>query len=597
MAKSEGTLCAAHSAAARRAGAAAWTGGDGCVAHRCSGLSSAPLSVWRPLRNENVGGGAWTRGAQRPALANGGGVCEARSLQPIAPSSPRLSLALRALLTTLVVGSTLTASGCERSDNAAQRPHVEPRSSGQQVANEGAKPTGSALALGWGGFARSTIEPRWLQGDHTLVVRFLAAYEGAFRGVLVVDSEARYRVAMAPFASLGTAAIEVSLGGTTLTHPLTSSSPTAVGEAGKARWRQLAVRVAGGAATLYVDGELVGRLTAPLSGVGSELYFGRLRQSEAVQDQFYGLIDDVLVFDRPLGVDAIRSLARTAKLDAAAPGLVAAWTFDAVTLVPIGVRREVALHGGARLGPVSAARDAGTDTAALPRPALTTRWSLPFEPGQVWVVVQGNNSAPSHHDIGAFALDFVRVDPALVSHNPGLAPGGSHALTSGQPVLAAADGEVVARVDCFSEETPRTPGERALWAACGASRTRARAQPLASSTNPANRNLVCLRHAPGEHSCYVHLRAVDPRVQLGARVLRGERLGAAGRSGATTPHLHFAVSDESEPNRPGEFSDLVTIPFAFHDYFASDDVGRTYRHAATGVPRRGQWLVAGQAPR
>lgn len=498
---------------------------------------------------------------------------------------------------TLAVGVALGAGGCERrSESVAERGPAEPSRSAQHAARRDQHASNSALSVGWGGFAKGTLEPRWLAEDHTLVVRFLAAYEGAFRGVLVVDSEARYRVAMAPFASLGTAAIEVSLGGTTLTHPLASAAPAAAGAGaeGNARWRQVAVRVARGAATIYLDGELVGRLEAALAGVGSELYFGRLRQPEASQDQFYGLIDDVLLFDRPLPADAIRLMARTPKLDAGAAGLVAAWTFDAAATVPDQARRDITLHGGARLRPHSAARDGGRDTAALPRPGLATRWSLPFEHGQVWVVVQGNNSAPSHNDIGAFALDFVRVDPALVRDNPALSPGGSHALTLGQPVVAAADGEVVARVDCFPEEPPRTPRERAARPACEAG---PRPQPPSSGSNPASRNLVCLRHAPGEHSCYVHLRAVEPRVQLGARVLRGERVGAAGRSGATTPHLHFAVSNESEPNRPGEFSELVTLPFEFRDYFASDDLGRTYRHVAAGVPRRGQWVVAGQAPR
>ena len=56
------------------------------------------------------------------------------------------------------------------------------------------------------------------------------------------------------------------------------------------------------------------------------------------------------------------------------------------------------------------------------------------------------------------------------------------------------------------------------------------------------------------------------------------------------PHLHFALCDRAEPSEPGGFADLVTLPVAFDDYFASDDFGETWRHVARGTPAPGQWV-------
>ncbi|KVL08313.1 peptidase M23 [Burkholderia sp. MSMB1826] len=53
---------------------------------------------------------------------------------------------------------------------------------------------------------------------------------------------------------------------------------------------------------------------------------------------------------------------------------------------------------------------------------------------------------------------------------------------------------------------------------------------------------VVIRHDDGYASYYAHLSAFEPTLRVGARVVRGERVGAVGSTGtATGPHLHFEV--------------------------------------------------------
>ncbi|WP_175758392.1 M23 family metallopeptidase [Burkholderia ambifaria] len=53
---------------------------------------------------------------------------------------------------------------------------------------------------------------------------------------------------------------------------------------------------------------------------------------------------------------------------------------------------------------------------------------------------------------------------------------------------------------------------------------------------------VVIRHDGGYASYYAHLSAFEPTLRTGARVVRGQRVGAVGSTGtATGPHLHFEV--------------------------------------------------------
>ncbi|HYP76245.1 MAG TPA: peptidoglycan DD-metalloendopeptidase family protein [Polyangiaceae bacterium] len=442
---------------------------------------------------------------------------------------------------------------CERRRGTAHEFHAEaahaPRSA--QVEPR----TIPALSLAWGGSAQTDFDARQLNANHDLSLRFMAAYEAAFRGVLLADESGSYRVGLAPYASLAAAAIEVRVGGASLTYPLPDSAlanndfGAAVPRQPRAKWRHVAVKRQGDRVTVRLDGALIGELTAGALPAQGKVRLGRLARPDGPQDQFYGFIAEVTLNERTLAAS------------------------------------NLSLLGSARSIRVSSDSDAELDASRLPAPTHTTRFSLPFPEEQVWLVIQGANSALSHNDTAAFALDFIRVDPHLVRSNPGRRPGGSHHATEGAPLVAAASGRVVSVVDCFADDNSGR-------CVNGGSEARATEHSLAQ-----NRNLICVEHSAGETTCLLHLQQRSARVAPGVAVERGQTLALAGSTGIPAPHLHFALCDRAEPSEPGGFADLVTLPLAFDDYFASDDFGETWRHVARGTPAPGQWVSRAKPPR
>ncbi|MFZ5896192.1 MAG: LamG-like jellyroll fold domain-containing protein [Myxococcota bacterium] len=441
--------------------------------------------------------------------------------------------------------------------------------------------TPRALALGWTGAATLAFDARRLQREHTLFVRFMPAYEGAYRGVVVSDSTGQYRLGMAPYASLSQPAVEAHLGAEIVTAPLPdpilSNHDFRYGAPPQRapRWLTLALSLGAQHADLYLNGEALGTLKPAALSLAGPLRLGRLARAQALQDQFYGLIDDVAIFERALSASEVRALSRAERVEPRLEGLLALVSFDDTETS--GAELAVERIGAAQLVPVSKHRDVRADAAQLTHPLGARRLELPFESGQIWTVIQGANSAGSHHDTSAFAIDLQRVDPALVHHNPERKSGGSALHSQGQVIRAAAAGEVVAVVDCFAQRGRGTcvmdgsaapEGERA-W-----------------------RNLVCVEHTPGDVGCYLHIEQARARVKRGARVAAGAALASVGASGTQTAHLHLALSDRSEPNQPGTFSDLVTIPFELGPHEVSNDFGRSWQRVDSALPRPGQWLRA-----
>jgi len=60
--------------------------------------------------------------------------------------------------------------------------------------------TNWAVSLAWGGSAQANFDAEQLNRDHELSLRFMAAYEAAFRAVLVADESGSYRIGLAPYA-------------------------------------------------------------------------------------------------------------------------------------------------------------------------------------------------------------------------------------------------------------------------------------------------------------------------------------------------------------------------------------------------------------
>ncbi|WAS90819.1 peptidoglycan DD-metalloendopeptidase family protein [Nannocystis punicea] len=160
--------------------------------------------------------------------------------------------------------------------------------------------------------------------------------------------------------------------------------------------------------------------------------------------------------------------------------------------------------------------------AQAPPVARSAPLGLPFR-GE-WLVFWGGDRKELNHHVAhpsqRRAADLVIVDAAGKSHK-----GDGRALSDyyayGQDILAMADGVVAGVVD----GVPDSPiGELNPYMAPG--------------------NMVVLRHEGEVYSVYAHLVPGSIKVKPGARVRRGQVLGACGNSGnSSEPHLHVQLQD------------------------------------------------------
>lgn len=177
-----------------------------------------------------------------------------------------------------------------------------------------------------------------------------------------------------------------------------------------------------------------------------------------------------------------------------------------------------------------------------------TRLSLPFT-GRWWVM--GTHRFDEDHAEAAvasqrFAYDLGVLGAELVSYRGDPRRNASY-LASGRPILAAADGEVVAVHDGVAENDP--VGSRPSWR-----EVQRRPEDLAG-------NFVVLRHEGDEHTAYLHLQP-GLKLRRGVRVRRGERVGSCGNSGnSRESHLHIQLQDGPDPLRaralPPRFGDFT----------------------------------------
>ena len=189
-----------------------------------------------------------------------------------------------------------------------------------------------------------------------------------------------------------------------------------------------------------------------------------------------------------------------------------------------------------------------------------------------------------------YAYDLVRTDRRLGIHTH---PAGTlrwvllggrtqDSYGWGQPVHAAADGEVVQAVDGVAERQWLHPGREAWWAVKTTLRVaRHGLDPVLLAGNHV------ITATGGICALYAHLAPGSVAVTRGQRVRAGEVLGRVGHSGnSTAPHLHFQLMDSPNPLQ------AVGVPCAFAAYLVERD-GQWHR-VERGIPHRGErLLVAG----
>jgi len=362
------------------------------------------------------------------------------------------------------------------------------------------------------------------------------------------------------------------------------------------RWYHIAVTVDNQLKLrLYVDGVLgiiqnSGFQTSlQLSGgtwAGGALRFGRRKNSVNPPEQFYGLLDDVAVWDHALSQNEINSLQNNHKLSGNESGLIAGWNFNVLlggATHPPKHGRPLAFNGNAaRVWPLSGKNE--EDAAKMLFEQHATKLSLPVKGN--WIVNQGSDSdCGSHRGYASFCVDMYYADGP----------------TRGQPIYAAADGTVVLVRDGSADDVgnQQVPGCTECTEGDGSCGYIS--------------NEVLIQHAPTEFSSYLHLKqgsvpqAIKDKLAGGQPVLRGEKIGEAGQSGTGGAHLHFAyLWTVTLPANPGinppadtptspcgytpsvpDSKPLVTRPFLFSEYWAKPQGASAFEFIPAATPQLG----------
>ncbi|MDQ0506148.1 M23 family metallopeptidase [Xanthobacter agilis] len=187
-----------------------------------------------------------------------------------------------------------------------------------------------------------------------------------------------------------------------------------------------------------------------------------------------------------------------------------------------------------------------------PEVSVNTAPPITIQPplrGEGWVTFNGCCTPALHrnvrHSAGTriatpetYSIDYVQ----LVNDLPFTGDGkeNAHFPAFGQPVLAVADGEVIAMRDGMADGAPHTP-----------------AMGLRGPPDFGG-NYVVQRIAPGVYAFYAHFKQGSVSAKVGEQIRAGDVIGKVGSSGnSTAPHLHFSLLD-----RP----DVITgnaLPFVY----------------------------------
>lgn len=232
-----------------------------------------------------------------------------------------------------------------------------------------------------------------------------------------------------------------------------------------------------------------------------------------------------------------RDSANPAVLPAGRSAVVFLWLDVAPGQVPAGLRHRILVV------PADSAGSTDTDTLVtglteVLGPAVTL--SAPLRGGP-WVAGNGPGNVSGHRrtriPIGGTARIAQRFATDWLKYGPdGRAWKGDSTVNAnwygyGEPLLAVADGRVVATKDGIPENVPLSPK---------------RAVPITLETVGGNHVIIDL--GQGRYAFYAHMVPGSIGVKVGDEVRRGQVLGKLGNSGnSDAPHLHFHVGDAPSP--------------------------------------------------
>jgi murein DD-endopeptidase MepM/ murein hydrolase activator NlpD len=417
-------------------------------------------------------------------------------------------------------------------------------------------PDNLCAAFGWRGYVDTDLKfSEFFSENHTIAARFMIQYPRSYQApILSLNGEGDYTVAVASYGGVKPERLLVTIGGKTYHYPM-------AGKLAPEKWHWLALVRDDSRLRLYLDGVLI-KPDDSYTEIGIYIPDGTLRlgRKQSGDAQFYGLIDDVAVFNSALNQKTLKSYYNESpQLRGDEASLVAAYLFDQTPEAGSyakAARRRVSFGTPATQIKISSIRDNKQDARLLPVPFNSTEVLLPFAPGQAWKVIQGYGHELSHNGGGCFAWDFERVDGP----------------TPEQPVYACAAGRVAAVSDNNDPE------------------------PI-DAISKDNFNYLQMEMAPGEVVTYLHLKngsliqalekfapASFPASFTPFPIAAGTQIGRVGNTWLKEQpnnwHLHFAGTPYV--NSP------VSIPLAFSDYAVYDPKSKSWQRVERGVPLQNQ---------
>jgi murein DD-endopeptidase MepM/ murein hydrolase activator NlpD len=184
------------------------------------------------------------------------------------------------------------------------------------------------------------------------------------------------------------------------------------------------------------------------------------------------------------------------------------------------------------------------------------RYVLPLK-GDWLVYTGGRSTYDNYHAIKAderFGYDFTGVRDGKLYAGKG--ENLEDFFSFGQPVLAPADGIVVAAVDKYDDNVPKKAYQ---------------------TQDPKEGNNIVIGHGSGEFSMLPHLKRGSLKVKAGDQVKAGQEIALCGNSGVSPfPHIQYHLQNTAEWFK-GE-----SLPVQFQDYLADG------KEVAAGEPVRGQ---------